>query len=913
MKHGAAVPASFGEFQLTMPSGPLSRYGREVALRRKSLAVLCSLCRRAGETVTKQDLLSEVWEDRVVCEGSLAVCIHEIRKTIEENPQKPALVRTVHHMGYRFEIPSQISAAPGGEFFVGRRDALSTLRDKFETAMAGRRQLVVIKGFSGMGKTALIDAFRDRIEPDTEIEILAGQCTSQGRSGDAYLPYLDGIRTALSSNAAAAIVDPLRRYAPSWLAQFRSLLDEASTGNQPRIGAGTEAYQIQREYLNFIEALSRDRPVLLVLEDMHWSDQSSIELLELLARATVPSRLLILVTCRQGEGADSLATLLGELTVHRSCTEITLRALTAADVSRHLSARLDVSSGDRLGGLIYDRTEGHPLFMSLLADHILGPADAAMDAQELPPDLAAFVDLRVGQLDELSRRILEAASVSGMTSSVGALASALNMDVEDVEEACENLFRQSEFVEVRSHSGRHGSSRGHMLGFRHVLFSEIIYNRLGKANRRRMHRAVGEYMERTYSDFSGAISPTLAYHFELAGDVAKAIRFLEISARHNSRLHAYSEAEKMLRRALALVQGMVVSDDHASVETRLLLALGPVLIARYGYGSSEVSEVFCRARDLCRAETSDRYMASIRRGLAGYFILRADFHTAYELGSQILRGLPHEIEPDDGAIVEGALVCGIAGFFRGKFRSAVEATDQSLTSYDHHEHARHAEIYGIDPRAIALSFNALSVWMLDREEAAFSKSKAALEHAEGLGHPFTLSQCLSAAAFLAQMRDDFGAMEAYSRSAIEIATEHGFEYIEASEHIRIGLKEVVDGHIAKGIVRIETNVSRCAEIGALAGRTSNLAVLARAQLAAGRPVDALTTIGRALDHAERRDETYFEPFLHALEGVALLRMGCELAPLAEQKFQEAMALADRQQARRCTRTIETWSQIGLSV
>jgi hypothetical protein len=248
---------------------------------------------RPNRLIAKDDLLAGVWRDTVVSDAALASCVRDLRRALEDSSDTPRYLETVHRRGFRFIGPIALTAAvpaqasrPDGSAravgvsdpaptLVGREAELTRLSSRLASARRGQRQLIFVTGEPGIGKTALVEAFLARASAREGLRVGSGQCVEQHGAGEAYLPVLEALTRLGREGWREHMVEVLARYAPSWLLQLPSLLTDRDLEAVERRTHGATPERMLRELVEALEALSRREPLVLVLEDLHWSDASS--------------------------------------------------------------------------------------------------------------------------------------------------------------------------------------------------------------------------------------------------------------------------------------------------------------------------------------------------------------------------------------------------------------------------------------------------------------------------------------------------------------------------------------------------------------------------------------------------------------------------------------------------------------
>ena len=400
-----------------------------IKLRPKAFGVLDQLVSRAGELVTKHDLISAVWQDRFVGDAVLKVAIRQIREALADNPKSPRFIETAHRRGYRFiaEIGAPLPGPPlrhegtaGGpptpaplrltdlpDAIVGREHALSRMHAWLERARGGERQVVFVTGEAGIGKTTLLERFVRSIGPDRTVRICSGQCLAQYGMSEAYLPVLDAIQQLCREDAQ--VVEVIRAHAPMWLMQMPSLVTAADRELFGRETPGTTRERMLREMGEALDALTAHSVLVLVLEDLHWSDFSTLDLLSYVARRQRAAHLMVIGTYRPAEliaSGHPLKAVKQELVARRQCDELPLEYLSREAVGQHLAVRFP---GHRfppdLVALIHERTDGNPLFMVNTIDHLI--QERLIEVHEGGWQLTAPIDtVKLGVPDSI-RQLIE--------------------------------------------------------------------------------------------------------------------------------------------------------------------------------------------------------------------------------------------------------------------------------------------------------------------------------------------------------------------------------------------------------------------------------------------------------------------------------------------------------------------------
>jgi hypothetical protein len=481
---------------LTVAAATVAR-GRVVGRAAEGVSALALSGRASGAVAHPRGVVEGLWQHGYVSDGLLRGYIRKLRKVLGDDAKNPRFIETAGGRGYRFIAPltstrpvpgiieSSVPPAPQTPSqFVGRHEELAQLHHTLERALRGDRRVVFVTGEPGIGKTALIDPFLSQAAGAHEgLRVGRGQCIEHHGTGEAYLPLLEALGGFARRAEGPALIPLLRRQAPTWLLQMPEFLEDAQLEVLSRRVYGATPERMARELAGTLEALTAESPLVLWIEDLHWSDPSTVDLLAMLARRREPARLLVVGTYRPADVIASghpLRDLVRELHVHTQCGGLPLGFLTPSEVSQYLAARFALPESQAAwledwGRFVNRRTDGNPLFMIAMVDDLVGrgvlgepafarpwPSPPADLAAALPESLRQIIVDQLDRLTEKERRVLEAASVAGMEFSIAVVAAAADSDVLEVEGCCHALAHRRLFLYATQGStgGLPGSSGG---------------------------------------------------------------------------------------------------------------------------------------------------------------------------------------------------------------------------------------------------------------------------------------------------------------------------------------------------------------------------------------------------------------------------------------------------------------------
>ena len=923
----------FGPFRLDQRDERLWHGPEAVPLPPKTFAVLCCLVTQAGQLVTKDALLEAVWPETAVSEAVVTVAIRALRQVLGDQAHTPRFIETVHGRGYRFVAPVSTLVTPGGPgkeetprrlpsstfsrppHFVGRDAAVAQLAQGWTMARQGTRQVVVIAGEAGIGKTALVNTFVARVAATEDVWVGHGQCLDHYGAGEAYLPLLEALGRLGREPAGERFVAVLRQYAPSWLVQMPGLVPPSAWESFQRTASGATQPRMLRELTEALDILTTERPLVLVLEDLHWSDASTLAWLAYVARRPDPARLLLLGTYRPVDAivrAHPIRTVMTELTQHQQGAELPLDYLSAGEVATYCRQQLrGPSLSEALAHVLHQRTRGHPLFLvtiveemrrqGLLHEEVAG-RDVAQAVETIrsavPQSLRHIIEQQLHQVRPEDQILLEAASMAGRTFSAAAVAAAVNQATENIEGRLTVLAHHGQFIQTCGLVEWPDGTVAAAYRFLHDLYCETLSARVPPSRQQRWHLQIGARKETGYGAQAHEIAAELAVHFEQGRDPDRALRYLQHAADNALRRSAHADAITHLTKALALLTVLPETPERAQRELVLQTTLGPALMATRGYAAAEVEYTYARARELGRQVGETPQLFQALWGLWYFYLVRAEFQTARELGEQLLN-LAQRVQAP-ALLLVAHRVLGQTLAFLGEFSTAHVHLEREMTLYDLEQHGAFASLYGQDQGVICRSWAALTLWSLGYPDQALRRSREALTLAQELVHPFSLAYAMCFAGMLCQLCRDIQAAQARATAAIALCTEQGFALYLARGTILRGWAMAEQGQGAAGLAQMRQGLVAYQATGAAVFRPYYLAFLAEACGKVGQAGKGLTLLGEALAAVHKTGERFYEAEIYRLKGELLLHAEGEVqnAELtAEECFQQALTVARRQQAR----------------
>ena len=891
----------------------------------KTFAVLRHLVERPNHLVTKDELLVAAWGDIVVSDAAITSCIRDLRKALGDSSRAPRYIETVHRRGFRFIGPIALAATaplqgssmplPGSSTLVGRDAELARLRDRWDRARGRQRQLVFVTGEPGMGKTALVEAFLAEIGAGEALRIGRGQCVEQYGPGEAYLPVLEALGRLGREAGSEQLVEVLQHYAPTWLAELPALLSDRDLEVVRRRAQGTTRDRMLRELVEAIEVLSGDTPLVLVLEDLHWSDSATVDLLGMLARRRDPARLLMLGTYRPADVAGSshpLKPMTQELQLHGHCEEIPLEFLSVTAVGEYLSRRFPRHRlPPDLAVIVHRHTDGNPLFVVNTIDYLItrgqmrevdGQWELSAPVETIglgtPETLSQIVEKHLERLTPDEQAILAVASVAGAEFSVAVVA-ADGIDPLDGERLCQGLALRKRFLRATGLAEWPDGTIAGRYAFIHALYRHVLSERVSIGHRVGLHLRIGALLERSYGQRAGEIAGELAMHFEHGRDVERAVQYHRQAGAHALRRHGYREAAEHATRALNVLRVLPDSSERIERELELHGVLGAALTATKGFADPEVVRTYARARELCEHVADPVRLVPALLGLGRFHHIRGDVHIACDLATRLLTTA--ETTHDTAVRLAARSALGILSFYAGEFEAALTHLEQGLALYDPQQHSpNRSAAFQLwqDPGVSCAVYAGWTLHMLGYPARGAARIQEALTLARSSGHWFSVAYACHFAAEFHQCRRERKAVQELEDEALAHSTEHDFRPFLMVGGMHRGWLLAEDARAAEGLTTMQQAQAASLAIG-IEVRPAYLALLAEVYERMKRSGEGLSAIGEALAGAERTGQHYWDAELHRLKGTLTLQAGPAAVArrTAESCFRVGLDIARRQRAK----------------
>jgi class 3 adenylate cyclase/predicted ATPase len=799
---------------------------------------------------------------------------------------------------------------------VGRESEVALLQERWEQAKAGHGQVILLTGDAGIGKSRLIQTLKDHVANEPHVR---WECRSaEYYQNTALFPLVDLFQRLLRFQAQDTPDEKFGKL-EQMLRQYRLPLEESVQLFAPLLSVPLPAHhypplnlspQRQRQktletIITILQEEAERHPVLFIVEDLHWADPTTLELLNLVIEQIPTASLLVLLTCRPHfQPAWHHRSYLTEVTVHR--------------LSQHATERMaaQVVGGKRLPAevlqQIIEKTDGVPLFIEELTKAILesGYLKETHTHDELTGTLPALAipvtlqDSLMSRLDWLmtGKVIAQLGATIGRQFSYALLQAVSQLNERTLHEELHRLV-EAELLYQR------GIPPQATYTFKHALIQDAAYESLLKSTRQQYHQRIAQVLEEQFPETVEAEPELLARHYTEAGLNEQAVRYWYKAGQRASERFAYVEAIAHLRQGLALLTTLPETSKRTQHEVDIHIALGASLLATKGYGAPEVEQIYLRAHHLCQHLEEPQQLFPVLRGLWNHYTIRAEHQRAHALGEQLLT-LAQQRQ-DSAMLVAAHRALGTTLYNLGTPAEAHRHFTQGLALYDPQQHRTSTFLYGEDGGVMCQSFAARALWFLGYPDQALARSHEAVTLAQQIVHPFSLGFALIFAAMIHQHRREVRAVHERAETVISLALAQGFPFWLAQGAILRGWTLAQQGQAQAGIEQIHQGSNAFRATGAEINQSYFLGLLAEAHGTLGEPETGLRMLTEALALGER----WYKPELYRLKGALLLQQNSDNHAEAETCFQHALDIARSQQAKslelRAARSLsKLWQQQG---
>ena len=745
---------------------------------------------------------------------------------------------------------------------VGRDDQLAALDGVLAGARGGRGRVALVAGEPGIGKTRLAEEAARR-GAAAGMQVAWGRC-HEGDGAPAFWPWAQVVRqlaAELAPGQLAAMLGP----SAARLGQLMPELAEPAepAGPRPVADLGAARFQLNQAVAGLLRRAAETRPLLVVVDDLHWADVPSLSLLAFLAGELNDARLVVVGTYRDVEAlpgrplADTLGALAREPVVER----IPLGGLDRAGVARLIGRTIGGRPAEPLVQAVADRCGGNPFFITellrlLQSERQLDAPDAAAAARrDIPVGVRDVLRARLARLPAQTSTVLMVAAVAGRGFDLDLVEAVTGLEDEAALDAAEAAVLAGLILEDDRAAGRYR--------FAHALVRETIYEDISRARRARLHARVVDALVAVRGPEPGPAAE-LAYHCWQAAPVIGAGRALPYLLRAGEQAVAqlaYEAAEQQFERALELAGQLPASPQATEQEIHIAARLGTVRLVVRGFADPDAAAALARARSLAVRAGRRGEPAEGRWALFVFHLLRSELGPAQEFGAELVTLGSKRNDP--ALLSAGHWQVGTVALYRGDLQEAQRHLEHALAASRDIAPGVPGDA-PVEPTLLCQAYLGVARAYQGHVDAALRLTGQAVSSARRLGDPFGLVFLLHCDAWAATVAEEVTRVLGSATEAAALVGKHGFRQWGTSAQFFQGWAEARTGDPRRGEQRIRAALAEMDATGTRGDRPFVLGLLAEAQLLAGHPAQAGDTLRLATEEAGRLGEHLYDPQLRAL-------------------------------------------------
>jgi predicted ATPase/tRNA A-37 threonylcarbamoyl transferase component Bud32 len=809
---------------------------------------------------------------------------------------------------HRRNLPaSALAAAPmAAPVNVGRESTVAEMGRAYECAKTGRAPILAITGEAGIGKTSVLEAFFSSLLKLNEDPIIGrGRCSQRLAGEEPYLPILESLEGILGLHSGLPIAEVMRDAAPTW---YNLVAEDTSASSAPRPANSQE--RMKREFVALCQEISALRPLILFIDDLHWADISTVDILNHLTTHFRKMRVLVITTYRPSDMALAGHPFLGirnDLQSRGLFEEIALTFLERRDVERYLDLEFPGHAfPPDFAGVIHAKTEGSPLFIADLLRYLRdtggivqedGRWAMARSLPEAPRDLPAsvrgMIQRKIEQVGENDLKLLLAAAVQGPEFDSAVVSEALGLEPADVEERLDILERVHFFVRRSAESEFPDRSLTVNYQFVHVLYQNALYDSLQPTRRASLSGRVAQALVSRYGSQVGAVAARIAVLFNAARDFSSSAQYYHMAACRSAELFAFREALALAEHGLDALKGLPDGPARKQQELVLQMMKGIALRSTTGWATPQIEGTFAKARQLCQDLSDPPELIPVLWATTLFVLIRGDLRACRERADDLMDQASRSGQPV--YLMAANHMAGVVREFMGDMVDANRLLECCRQLHDPARFMEYNAMFGQDPGMVGRAMSARPLFALGYPDRALERAQETLALARAQHQPALLAFVLVVLQGVHCYRGEGEAARARGDEIAALCREYELPQ-EAQWSLAFqGYALHLLGRTEEGIAMLKSSLAAQDAISARLVRTAFLAMLADALWAAGRYDEGLNAVAEGIDHAGQSTERGYLAELLRIRGQLLHATGNPVG--AEASLREAIECAASQQAK----------------
>ena len=821
-------------------------------------------------------------------------------RTLKGVSQPVQVHRVIGESGAQSRL--DIASARGLTPLVGSEQEVGLLLERWNQVKDRQGQVVLLSGEGGIGKSRLVQALKEHVIDEAHTRL---ECRSSPyHQNTALYPITDVLQRMLQFQVDDTPDEKLDKFARE-LSRYRLPLVESVPLFAPLLSLSIpeERYpplnlspHRQRQktlesIVSILLELADQQPVLFILEDLHWTYPTTLELLDLLIDQAPTAAVCVLLTCRpafqQPWGSRSY---LAEVTVNRLSRDQIERMAERVASDKNLPTEVMQQ--------IIEKTDGVPLFVeemtkAMLESEVLKEVNGQYELVGTLSSLAipsTLQDSLMARLDRLvtAKAVAQHAAVIGREFSFELLAAVSQLGEAMLQRELGRLV-EAELLYQR------GLPPQATYMFKHSLIQDTAYESLLKSTRRQDHQRIAQVLAEQFADTAKTQPELLAYHYTEAGCHEQAISYWQRAGQRAREGSAHGEAIAHLTRGLEILATLPQTPERDQQDLTFHVSLGNSLAVTRGWAAPEVEEVYTRALELCQQTGETSQLLPVLWGSSQVYFLRVDVPKHHDIGKRLLSLAQSQQDPV--CMMAAHLVMGVNLFHTGDWTASLEHMGQAYKLHDPRQHRAQMSLFGIDLGVFALSYMAHTLWCLGYPEQALHKSHEAVTLAQKLSHPFSLTVAQAYAAMLSQFRQQKQATRKRAEATVALCERHRFAYYLAWGTIIKGWVGAENGEAEDGMAEMQQGISVLRATGSSLRLPYYRALLTAAFRETGNVAEGLRVLDEAFADVQQTGERWVEAELYRLKGELLLQYPSDNFAEVETCFPKALDIARQQQAK----------------
>ncbi|HEX4065668.1 MAG TPA: protein kinase [Acidobacteriaceae bacterium] len=834
--------------------------------------------------------------------GERYASMTELRLDLERLVHRSAAFHTFAEAAPAALVPTQNN--------VGREAQLEQIRRACSRVRDGRGLIVAVTGEAGIGKTSVIENFLTEMAARGERAVVArGRCSQRLAGDEPYLPILEAMESLLHSRAGSLITGTMKSVAPTWYALVaRRSAEEESESRAATTGSSQE--RMKREFGSLCQELSRTQPLLLFIDDLHWADVSTVDILNYLAGRFAETRTLVLVSYRPSDMAlanHPFLAIRNDLQARGLLQQVDLLFLELQDVVRYLDLEFPGHAFPAdFAAVIHAKTEGSPLFMADLVRYLRdtgglveenGRWELARALPEAPRDLPAsvrgMIQRKIEQVDEQNLRLLLAACVQGPEFDSTTVAEASGIDAADVEEQLDRLEKVNVFVRRMGESEFPDRSLTLNYQFVHVLYQNALYDSLQPTRRATLSGRVARSLVAHYGDQVTNVAARVAVLFEAARDFSSSAHYYYLAAGRSTEIFAFREALALTERGLNAVQALPEGPARKQQELVLQMMKGIALRSTSGWATPQIEYAFSKARELVQGLDDPPELIPVLWATTLFLLIRGNLPECRARAGELMVQAERSGEPP--YLMAANHVSGVVREFIGEMAESSRLLGRARELHEPARCMEYIAMFGQDPGLIARAMSSRPLWALGYPDRALDRAQEALAIARSQRLPTMTAFALVVIEGIHLYRGEAAESLRVGQEVTALCREYELpQEAEWSLSFQGYALHLLD-RTKDGIQVLERSLAAQEAISARLVRTAFLAMLGDALCHADRIEDGLRAVEEGIAHAQRSSEGGYIAELYRVRGELFLRAGDE--EKGEASLREAIRYAGEQQTK----------------